>query len=126
MTQQTKTVALPRGTDFNQPVLDMDDAEIQSETEDGTTETLRLGDVCVNSLMATLQDDASADGTMKLKRFNLARKIKGRIDEDYQSVHINSKNKTMILDMAGKCYGTMIYGRLHEALEGTTETTDED
>ena len=122
MTQQTKTVAL--GTDFNQPVLDMNDAEIQSEGEDGAVETLRLGDVCVNSLMATLQDDNS-DGTQKLKRFNLARKIKGRIDEDYQSVQINSKNKTMILDMAGKVYGTMIYGRLHEALEGTTETEEE-
>ena len=122
MTQQTKTVAL--GTDFNQPVLDMNDAEIQSEGEDGTVETLRLGDVCVNSLMATLQDDNS-DGTQKLKRFNLARKIKGRIDEDYQSIQINSKNKTMILDMAGKVYGTMIYGRLHEALEGTTETEED-
>ena len=120
--QQTKTVAL--GTDFNLPVLDMNDAEIQSEGEDGTTEILRLGDVCVNALMATLQDD-NADGTQKLKRFNLARKIKGRIDEDYQAVQINSKNKTMILDMAGKVYSTMIYGRLHEALEGTTET-DED
>ena len=123
MTQQTKTVAL--GTDFNQPVLDMDDAEIQSQGEDGATETLRLGDVCVNALMATLQDDSSADGTVKLKRFSLAKKIKGRIDEDYQSVHINSKNKTMILDLVSKVYSTMIYGRLHEALEGTTET-DED
>ena len=123
MTQQTKTVAL--GTDFNQPVLDMNDAEIQSEGEDGAVETLRLGDVCVNALMATLQDDSSADGTVKLKRFNLARKIKGRIDEDYQSVQINSKNKTMILDLVSKVYSTMIYGRLHEALEGTTET-DED
>ncbi|ANS05234.1 hypothetical protein [uncultured Mediterranean phage] len=123
MTQQTKTVAL--GTDFNAPVLDMNDAEIQSEGEDGAVETLRLGDVCVNALMATLQDDNSADGTVKLKRFSLAKKIKGRIDEDYQSVQINSKNKTMILDMAQKVYSTMIYGRLHEALEGTTET-DED
>ena len=103
----------------------MDDAEIQSQGEDGAVETLRLGDVCVNALMATLQDD-NADGTQKLKRFCLARKIKGRIDEDYQSVHINSKNKTMILDMVGQVYSTMIYGRLHEALEGTTETTDED
>ena len=122
MTQQTKTVAL--GTDFNLPVLDMNDEPIQIEGEDNFIETLKIGDVCVNSLMATLQDDNS-DGTQKLKRFNLARKIKGRIDEDYQAVQINSKQKTMILDIAGKVYGTMIYGRLHEALEGTTET-DED
>jgi hypothetical protein len=122
MTQQTKTVAL--GTDFNLPVLDINDVPIQSEGEDGTIETLRLGDVSVNALMATLQDDNS-DGIQKLKRFNLARKIKGRVDEDYQAVQINSKQKTLVLDMAAKVYSTMIYGRLHEALEGTTET-DED
>jgi hypothetical protein len=120
--QQTKTVAL--GTDFNLPVLDMNDESIQTEGEDGTIETLKIGDVCVNSLMAQLQDDNS-DGIQKLKRFNLARKIKGRVDEDYQAVQINSKQKTMILDMAGKVYGTMIYGRLHEALEGTTETEED-
>ena len=118
MTQQTKTVAL--GTDFNQPVLDMNDAEIQSEGEDGAVETLRLGDVCVNALMVTLQDD-SADGTQKLKRFNLARKLKGRVDEDYQPIQVNSKQKTMILDLAAKVYSTIIYGRVHEALEGMTE-----
>ena len=122
MTQQTKTVAL--GTDFNLPILDINDVPIQSEGEDGTIETLRLGDVSVNALMATLQDD-NADGIQKLKRFNLARKLKGRVDEDYQAVQVNSKQKTMILDMAAKVYSTMIYGRLHEALEGTTET-DED
>ena len=122
MTQQTKTVAL--GTDFNLPILDINDVPIQSEGENGAMETLRLGDVCVNALMATLQDD-NADGIQKLKRFNLARKLKGRVDEDYQAIQVNSKQKTMILDMAAKVYSTMIYGRLHEALEGTTET-DED
>jgi len=123
MSEQTKTVAL--GIDFNRPILDMEDNPIQSEGEDGAVETLRLGDVCVNALMATLQDDNSADGTVKLKRFNLSRKIKGKVDEDYQAIQLNSKQKTMILDMAGKVYSTMIYGRLHEALEGTTETEED-
>jgi len=123
MSEQSKTVAL--GIDFNRPILDMADNPIQSEGEDGAVETLRLGDVCVNALMATLQDDNSADGTVKLKRFNLSRKIKGKVDEDYQAIQLNSKQKTMILDMAGKVYSTMIYGRLHEALEGTTETEED-
>ena len=122
MTQQTKIRAL--GTDFNLKILDINDVPIQSEGEDGAMETLRLGDVCVNALMATLQDD-NADGIQKLKRFSLARKLKGRVDEDYQAIQVNSKQKTMILDMAGKVYGTMIYGRLHEALEGTTETEED-
>ena len=120
MTQQTKSRAL--GTDFNLPILDINDVPIQSEGEDGAMETLRLGDVCVNALMATLSEgDTSADGVVKLKRFNLARKIKGRADEDYQAVVVNSKQKQMVLDMAAKVYSTLIYGRVYEALEGTIE-----
>jgi hypothetical protein len=123
MSEQPKTVVALK-IDMHRPILAMDDEEIQSENEDGLIETLRLGDVCVNALMATLQDDASADGTVKLKRFLLAKKIKGKVDEDYQPIHLNSKNKTMILDMAAKVYSTVIYGRMHEALEGTTETEE--
>ena len=121
MSEQPKTVAL--GVNFHSPICGMDDEEIQSTNEDGLIETLRLGDVCVNALMATLPDD-NADGIQKLKRFNLARKIKGRADEDFQSVQINSKQKTLVLDMAAKVYSSLIYGRLHEALEGTTETEE--
>ena len=121
MSEQPKTVAL--GVDFNRPILGMEDEEIQSTNEDGLIETLRLGDVCINALMATLPDD-NADGIQKLKRFNLAKKIKGKVGEDYQLIHINSKSKTLILDMAAKVYSSLIYGRLHEALEGTTETEE--
>ena len=124
MSEQPKTT-IALGVDFNRPICGMDDEEIQSQNEDGLIETLRLGDVCVNALMATLQDDSSADGTVKLKRFNLARKIKGKTDQDYQRVQINSKSKTMIFDMAAKVYSTIIYGRIHEALEGTTETEED-
>ena len=121
MSEQPKTVAL--GVDFNRPICGMDDEEIQSTNEDGLIETLRLGDVCINALMATLPDD-NADGIQKLKRFNLAKKIKGKVGENYQLIHINSKSKTLILDMAAKVYSSLIYGRLHEALEGTTETEE--
>ena len=121
MSEQRKTVAL--GVDFNRPILGMEDEEIQSTNEDGLIETLRVGDVAVNALMAVLQDD-NGDGVQKLRRFNLARKIKGKADEDYQAIQINSKSKTLILDMAAKVYSSMIYGRLHEALEGTTETEE--
>ena len=121
MSEQPKTVAL--GVNFNSPILGMENEEIQSTNEDGLIETLRLGDVCINALMATLPDD-NADGIQKLRRFSLAKKIKGKVDEDYQLIHINSKSKTLILDMAAKVYSSMIYGRMHEALEGTTETEE--
>ena len=114
--KNTQVVPMPKGIDFNLPILDISDEPIKNEGG----EVMSLGDMCVNALMAMLQDD-NADGTQKLKRFNLARKIKGKADEDYQVIQMNSKNKTMILELAAKAFGTIIYGRLHEALEGTTE-----
>ena len=122
MSEQPKTT-IALGVNFNSPICGMDDEEIQSTNEDGLIETLRLGDVCINALMATLPDD-NADGIQKLRRFTLAKKIKGKVGEDYQLIHINSKSKTLILDMAAKVYSSLIYGRLHEALEGTTETEE--
>jgi hypothetical protein len=123
MSEQPKTT-IDLGINFNSPILGMENEEIQSTNpEDGLIETLRLGDVCINALMATLPDD-NADGIQKLRRFSLAKKIKGKVDEDYQLIHINSKSKTLILDMAAKVYSSLIYGRMHEALEGTTETEE--
>ena len=120
MSEKPKTVAL--ATDFNRPICGLDDMPIQAEN-DGLIETLRLGEVCCNALMAQLPDDA-ADGIVKLSRFNLARKIKNGVDDDFAAVALSSKQKTMLLDMCARVYSSLVYGRVHEALEGTTETEE--
>ena len=116
MSEQEKVLAMPEVIDFNAPVLDMDDAPLRGE--DGSI--MRIGEVVVNSLMAALPDDKS-DGIQKLKRYNLARTIKGPSeDEEYPSVHLNSKQKTLILGQAEQIWSVLIYSRIHEALEGET------
>ena len=121
---ETKTVPLDQGIDLNQPVLDINGNPIErlkEEIDGGAFPLMRIGDICVNALMSTPQDD-TADGIQKLKRFNLARKIKGSSeDEDYPTLRLNSKNKKMIEELVEKVYPTLTYARLYEALEGNTE-----
>jgi len=116
-----KVVPLKEGIDFNLLILDMDGQEIPS-SDDGPG--LRIGDVAVNGLMASMQDD-KADGKQKLDRFNLARKIKGKDDELYPALKLNSTKKKLVLEMIDKVYGTLIYARAYEIIEGGTEE-DED
>jgi len=121
MSEQEKTLAMPEMIDFDAPILDMNDASVVSE--EGIT--MRIGEACVNSLMATIPEDKS-DGVQKLKRYNLARKIKGSADdEEYPQVHLTSKQKTLILGQAEQIWSTLIYSRIHEALEGSSEEEDE-
>jgi hypothetical protein len=114
--KDTKVVKMPDGINFNQPICDINGDPIISD--DG--EVLQLGDVCVNALMAQLQDD-KGDGNQKLMRFTLAMKLKAATEDDYPTLRLNSKNKTMIMDMAAWAFSTLVYGRMHEALEGTTD-----
>ena len=118
---ETKVVPLEEGINFNAPVLDMNDNPISA----GENEDLRLGNLCVNALMVSFDDD-KADGTQKLKRFNLAKKIQGSAsDNDFPTLRLNSKNKKMILDLAEQAYQTLMYARIYEALEGFTEGDDD-
>ena len=121
MSEQEKTLAMPEMIDFDRPILDMDDNPVV--TEDGRS--MAIGEACVNSLMAAIPDDKS-DGVQKLKRYNLARKFKGSADdEEYPTVHLSSKQKTLILGQAEQIWSTLIYSRIHEALEGSSEEEDE-
>jgi len=108
--------------DFEASVLDMDDAPI---LVDDSTTPMKIGEACVNSLMASIPEDKS-DGVEKLKRYNLARKIKGSADEEaYPAVSLNSKQKTLILSQAEQIWSALIYSRIHEALEGSTKDDEE-
>lgn len=118
MSEQEKVLAMPEGIDFNAPLLDINDQPVKGQ--DGQT-IITLGEVCCNALLANFQGD-NADGTAKLKRFNLARKIKGSSEEeDFPVLRLNSSQKKMIEELVAKVYPTLTYGRVYEALEGKAE-----
>lgn len=121
MSDERATEVVELGIDFNSPVLDMNDQPMKDEEG----HDIRLGAVCCNALMAQIRDD-KADGVQRLKRFNLARKIQGSTEEeDFPRLRLNSKQKKMIEELAEKCYGTLVYARIYEALEGDTKEEEE-
>ena len=80
---EAKTFPLDQGVDLNQPVLDINGSPIErmkEEIDAGAHPVMRIGDICVNALMATPEDD-KADGIQKLKRFNLARRYKSFLNQ---------------------------------------------
>jgi len=87
---------------------------------------VRLGNYCCQALWATLREDKS-DGTQKLRRAKLALKIQSSADPDapYPTLVLNSKQKKLILDQGEKMWGTLVYARVYEALEGTLSGEDE-
>jgi hypothetical protein len=122
--KNTEVVKLPEGISFNQAMTDLSGDPIKTDEEGGE---LRLGDVCVNALMAA-SDDKSEDGTQRLIRFNLAVKIKGAADdEEFPTLRLKDKQVKMVLDLVAKVYPSpLIYARTYEAIKGHTDDIDED
>lgn len=120
MTEEAKTAQFPDTIDFNQTLLSMNGEPIMTKDDDEDI-PMTLGNACCSALLASIRDD-KADGTQKLNRFKLARKIQGSAEEvDWAVARLNSKQKRMILELAEKAWPTLIYARIHEALEGTVE-----
>jgi hypothetical protein len=102
--------------------LTREEAEEVRELRESRKRT--LGRVCVNLLYGAYADD-KADGVEKLRRHKLAMKIDSDDDAVYPTATLNKKQKKIILDMAGKYLSTLLYARIHEALDGEMEDEDE-
>lgn len=153
--KDTEIVPLPGGIDFNQPLpgtagkpleeeyFEADDqaranelrelmqltgAMSRAEAEElmalKKKRPITLGSRCVNVLYGSPEGD-KADGTVKLKRHNLARKIGEREDGTYPAVELSKAQKTMIEAQAEKAYSTLVYAGIYFALEGDTKDDDE-
>lgn len=103
--------------DFNQTLKNFKGDPLK----DGNDTDFRLGDACVTAL---LSPDEKADGTQKLARFLLAQKIAGEGDS-YKEIELTSKKKALLLDLCAKMFTPLVYGRVYEILEGTSEDDDE-
>lgn len=66
--------------------------------------------IIVDALMGHEENMA---GTEKLKRYGLAKKVNSGGE-----VELNSEQKVLILKCLARTHNTMVYGQLHEMLEG--------
>ena len=88
----------------------------------------RIGQYCVDALYYQAQDDKKLDGTQKLKRGTLARKIAGSSedpDEPYPSLPLTKKERKMVMEAGEKIWPPLIHTAVFVALEGVDALAEE-
>jgi hypothetical protein len=95
---------------FGKGFKDAEDVEMKDTK--GNAATLR--GVCVEALLASYEDERALAGEEKLKRWELAMKIKKAQDPADLSVEEISLIKKLI----GKAYGALVVGQAWSMLEG--------
>lgn len=72
-----------------------------------------VGKICIEALLATYADEAQLTGEEKIKRWELAVKIKG---QDF--IELAAEEIALIKQLVGKAYNPMVVGQTWEVLEG--------
>jgi len=90
----------------------VDFSENKIKDESGKPFTLRTA--AMSSLVATLEDEKGLSGEEKLKRFELAMKIKNHPDP----IEVTSEDTSLIKKMIARVYTTLIVGQAWQMLEG--------
>ena len=123
--QDSKIVKFSEGIDFNQNLFGLNgETTIKGDSEGGRTE-VTLGGVCQAALLSSVGD--KPDQTTILKQFNLAQKVgKPGKEGECGGVTVSSKDKTMILKQGealvqAGAWSILLFARVYEALEGSTE-----
>ena len=91
-------------------IVDLDGKVINSLS--GEPATVR--GVVIEALLATFNDETHLSGEEKLKRWELASKIKNTADP----VELTAEEITLIKKLVGKAYGPLVVGRTWKILEG--------
>lgn len=96
--------------DLGKGLKDLEGMAIMAADEEPAT----LRGVIIGALMAMYKGEDDLPGEEKLKRWELALKIKNAEDP----VDLKSEEIVLIKKLVGKAYGTIIVGNVWTALEG--------
>jgi len=101
---------------INQSIIQVKSTDVKSLVENlkeyFTYEPFTLKTACFNVLGATIKGEENLSGKDKMKRFELAMKIK-----DSGEINLTSEEITLLKELIGKMYGTLIVGRCYEILD---------
>lgn len=95
--------------DFNTALRDMDGKVLVAE--DGKEATLK--GAAINALLGVFQDESTLSGEDKLKRWEIAVKVKG----SDLTTEFSIEELVVIKKMIGKAYAPMIVGQAWKLLE---------
>ena len=91
-------------------IKDMDEKPVQGPDKKDMT----LKDVCIASLMSSMETDKNMTGDKKVSLFSLAMSLKTNPDYDTTVEEV-----ALIKDRIGKMYTQLVVGRAFELIEGT-------
>ncbi len=74
--------------------------------------SLTIRKCCVDSLLATTEEDKKLTGEEKIKRFKLAESI-----QDTDSVELNSEEVTLLKQRITLIFGVVVVGKAYELLD---------
>lgn len=96
--------------DFSQQMCDIDGTPISNDKDDGAA---TLGLISVNALLAAFADEQALPGTDKVRRYELARKVrKGGV------VEVTAEDAALIKQLIGKAYAPLVVGQAWGMLDG--------
>ena len=78
---------------------------------------IQLRTVCVNALLATLEEDRSQTGEGKLAAWTLAKRLQ---DEDEPD--LKAEELALLKERVGKCFSPAVVGPAFQVLDGTDWT----
>ena len=94
---------------FERELKDLDGNDIPDQQGKPTT----LRNIATNSIVAMFQDEKNIGGEEKLKRWDLALKVKNTSDP----VSLTVEELALVKNMVAKAYGTLIVGQAWKMLE---------
>ena len=100
--------------DFSTVLVDIEGKALDSSPEDKTPAT--VSKVAIEALLATFSDE-TIEGAEKLKRWELASKIKNAVS----LVDITVEEITLVKKLIGKAFGPTVVGQVYQLLEGGKE-----
>jgi len=82
--------------------------------KDETGKDITFKVVALNALLGQYDDERSLSGEEKLKRYRLA----GRISKAEGAIELTIEEAALLKQLVGKAYGSLLYGLVHDFLEG--------
>lgn len=101
--------------DFSTKILDLKNQPIPlcSKEKPDCGVVLTMDDVALTALQAQFPDEQNLAATEKVKRYALGLKINASKGD----VHLDAEDVTLLKQLIGKAYGSLVVGRAYEILD---------
>ena len=112
------TLASPSyAIDFSVVITDLKNEPLTERSADGRVNTITLGQLCSNALLATYEDERSLPAQEKIKRFKLALKLNDANGNPAKDVSLTTAEISEISKLSAKLYSPLAVGKILQIID---------